>query len=374
MPTPQELALAKLRSLGTLSDPIPHSALLTPEDMQGGAPLSPGGPENTPDDASLSYLYKNNLNRELQNRTFAAARTGDTNEYGALKGMLGQNTADIESDPITQATVNLEKANTAGFPSPQAQAEGERQMTLKKLLAPIQETGKNQLAVEGAKSQSDMGLLKQKQQGDMEQQDRERKMNMELMDRSQGGQGGGMSSGTFKPSFNTKGQMSLSMTPVPAQTQVKEAAARDGLSQIPNFRTIVDTLDKKGLIGPIAGRGASALVSSGFDKYLMSPESAKAFTDFKGMLSFMKSNMAIVHGGARGGSSPALAARFDELTNPNQSAAGLSGGVDAIERWLTRYGHAQSSADLDAADAELGITPAGHSPTSSDDLGPGWGG
>ena len=77
--------------------------------------------------------------------------------------------------------------------------------------------------------------------------------------------------------------------------------------------------------------------------------------DFKTQASLVKSNMAMAHGGARGGASPALAARFDAMINPHQSAAALKGGLDAFERWLTAYAGAKNSAELDAADQALGV-------------------
>ncbi len=99
-------------------------------------------------------------------------------------------------------------------------------------------------------------------------------------------------------------------------------------------------------------------------------------------MSLVKSNLAMVHGGARGGSNQAMAERFDKLLNPMQSPAAMKGALDAFERWLTQYAGAQSSDELDAADLALGIAPGnsqgrgpatGSAGSSGADLGPDWG-
>ncbi len=158
----------------------------------------------------------------------------------------------------------------------------------------------------------------------------------------------------FRPTVSENG-ISFTGVEEPQQVRNQEHAAQVGLGGISALRNIVQTLDKHGSIGPIAGRTGEALTSSGLDAYLMSPEASQAFNDFKTQASLVKSNMAMAHGGARGGASPALAARFDAMINPHQSAAALKGGLDAFERWLTAYANAKNSADLDAADQSLGI-------------------
>jgi hypothetical protein len=189
-----------------------------------------------------------------------------------------------------------------------------------------------------------------------------------------------MGSGTtFRPNFNAKGEMSLSGVATPPAVLAQEHGAQVGLSQIPVLRSIIDTLDKQGSLGPVMGRAKDFATKQGLDALLMSPESSTAFNDFRNQLSLVKSNLAMVHGGARGGSNQAMAERFDKLLNPTQSPAAMKGALDAFERWLTQYAGAKSSDELDAADMALGIAPGnsqGRGPatgSSGADLGPDWG-
>ncbi len=170
----------------------------------------------------------------------------------------------------------------------------------------------------------------------------------------------------FKPTVSENG-ITFTGVEEPQQVRNQEHAAQVGLGGISALRNIVQTLDKHGSIGPVAGRFGEAATSSGLDSYLMSPEASQAFNDFKTQSSLVKSNMAMAHGGARGGASPALAARFDAMINPHQSAAALKGGLDAFERWLTAYANAKSSTDLDAADQSLGIGGQASSPDQYSD-------
>ena len=176
--------------------------------------------------------------------------------------------------------------------------------------------------------------------------------------------------GKMRMSINAKGEPTFAPpTAEPAQVMAQQHAAAVGLGGISALRNIVQTLDRHGAIGPTAGRLGELATSTGLDSYLpaslMSPEAAQAFNDFKAQASLVKSNMAMAHGGARGGSSPQLAARFDALINPHQSAAALKGSMDAFERWLTAYANAKNSSELDAADAALGV---GNEPATGADV------
>jgi hypothetical protein len=178
----------------------------------------------------------------------------------------------------------------------------------------------------------------------------------QLLETLGGGTPGASGSG-LRPAINAKGEVTFGAAPAPpAQVAAQQHAASVGLSQLPQMRQIIDTIDKQGHLGPVAGRLANAATQSGLDGVLYSPEASRAFNDFKTQASLMKSNMAMAHGGARGGASPQLAQRFDALINMNQTPAALRGGIDAFERWLTSYAGAKTSDELDAADSALGIT------------------
>lgn len=161
-----------------------------------------------------------------------------------------------------------------------------------------------------------------------------------LLDRYTGGGGQNAPAGGpvgMKPSVNAKGQVSFAPVMQPAQVQTQQHAAQIGLDELDKTSAMIDTLNQRGLIGPIEGRKNSALTTTGLDAYLMHPADAAAFSDFKNQLSLTKSNMGYVHGGTRGGSSQALLNRFDQLVNPNMSAAGMKGALSAYRNWLSEY-------------------------------------
>lgn len=88
-------------SLGT------RPGLLSAEDVAPRAPLTdltgePGGSSVPQDPQTLNLKYLNAMRNETEDRAFAAQRTGDVNEYGALRGLLSRNQRDIEENPITQ--------------------------------------------------------------------------------------------------------------------------------------------------------------------------------------------------------------------------------------------------------------------------------
>ncbi len=166
---------------------------------------------------------------------------------------------------------------------------------------------------------------------------------------------------------------------MPQQVQAQQHAAAVGLNMLPQTHQMVDTLDKMGAMGPVRSRVLSGATQTGLDPLAemlhMTPQgSGKLFNDFKTQLSLIKSNLAYAHGAARGGSSPAMQQRFDALLNPNQSRESLHGALNAAERWLTVYANAHpNSAELDKADAELGVTGGPYeAPTQGRDLGAGF--
>lgn len=270
-----------------------------------------------------------------------------------------------EQARIKGITDTNDTMNAYNRPDVTAQRQDDRAFQLAKATMPN---------VEAAKAQGANALALEEAKAKNEAQSREdvAKGNAALLQTINGGGGPSSSGTTMRPSFNAKGQMTLSGVPKPPQQISQEHGAQVGLSEIPKLRAILATLDKHGAVGPAAGRFGDALTATGMDKYFMAPEAARAFSDFKSQASLVKSNLAMVHGGARGGSNQAMAERFDKLINTAQSAAGMSGSLDAFERWLTKYANAQSSAELDAADAELGIPSAGGG-AAKPDLGADWG-
>lgn len=252
--------------------------------------------------------------------------------------------ADTQSTNQDVATYNRPDVTTI--------RQGKESDALKRLLLPVQAQGQNAIDLEHAKTA-----------GALQEQNAISKANAEFWKtQGGGGEGGGtgtpgVTPGTMKPAVDAKGRMSFSMVPTPPQQLSQEHGAQVGLSQIPTMRAMVADLGKSNDLGMVHGRMASALVSSGLDSILMSPGESEKFSQFKNQLSLMKSNMAMVHGGARGGSNVGMAQRFDQLANVNQSPAALTGAINTFERWLTQYAGAKSTAERDAADAEFGVGP-----------------
>jgi hypothetical protein len=276
---------------------------------------------------------------------------------GATNADVADETSQLAESPnfgtdAQEATKNVQATNAdvTTYNRPDVTARRNEDIATKKMLAiaPDVQKGQDALSLEALKGA--IGL---------KQTEAEQKPYNDYMAGQGAGAGGtggaGSMPGTFKPAFDTKGRMSMSMVPTPPQQISQQHAASVGLDQVGNLRKIVDTLDAHGAIGPVAGRYSSAATGSGLDSILMNPAAAKAFSDFKTQVSLAKSNMAMVHGGARGGSNVGMAQRFDQLMNVNQSKEGLIGSLDAFERWLTKYANAKSSTELDAADAEFGI-------------------
>lgn len=311
-------------------------------EMKRSLELQAGDPKHT---------FSGATNADIQDEQSSLDDSPDfgTAEVGRLKGITDTNDA----------------MSAYSRPDVTAQRQDDRAFQLTKATMPNVEAAKaqgvNALALEAAKAKNDTAEREDIRRG-----------NAALLDTINGGGGPSSSGTTMRPSFNAKGQMTLSGVPKPPQQISQEHGAQVGLSELPVLRNIVDTLEKHGALGPVAGRFGTAATTTGLDSLLMAPEASRAFSDFKSQLSLAKSNMAMVHGGARGGSNAAMATRFDQLLNPNQSPAAIRGGIDAFERWLTKYANAKSSAELDAADAELGIAPAaGAAPKM--DLGADWG-
>jgi hypothetical protein len=289
---------------------------------------------------------------------------------GATNADVADETSQLAESPnfgtdAQEATKNVQATNAdlTTYNRPDVTARRNEDIAMKKMLAIAPDVQKGQDALSLEKLKGALGLEQTKQ---------EQKPAEDYMARQAAGDpGGGIGTpGSMKPAFDAKGRMSMSMVPTPPQQISQQHAATVGLDQVGNLRHIVDTLDAHGAIGPVAGRYSSAATGSGLDSILMNPAAAKAFSDFKSQVSLAKSNMAMVHGGARGGSNIGMAQRFDQLMNVNQSKEGLIGSLNAFERWLTKYASAKSSAELDAADAELGIPiDTGGSSTPQDPAG-----
>lgn len=201
-------------------------------------------------------------------------------------------------------------------------------------------------------------------------------------DTGAGGAGGGQK--LELEGMNAEGIPTFKVDKAPQLIQTQQANATHGLEQIPGLRMMADNANQRGLIGPtmgpLMGQASGGSFPGNLLSYFTHPEDLRAFNNLKGGLQNIITSIASTVGSGRAASSPAILARFNALLNPNQSPDALRGGIDAAERWLTTYANAKNSAEMDAADASVGVTPgpyAASSPGSLQkgaDLGANWGG
>jgi hypothetical protein len=252
----------------------------------------------------------------------------------------------------------------------QSAADEQRAADLEKVLAPERLKTQGALALQSQTGQSALDLERQKEQGAQELANTESKNSRDSLAAITGtavgaGEGANPSAtgnGAYDihPTINDKGGMSIGMTPSKPAQQIEAQmhAAAAGASRIPFTRAMLDELDKQGAIGPFTSRVESGAAATGLDpltEYLgLTPKgSSQAFNAFKTQLSLTKSNLAYAHGAARGGSSPAMQARFDELFNPNQSPAALRGALDTAEQWLRMYSSAKTPEEYNSVHDQL---------------------
>lgn len=312
-------------------------------------------------------------------------------QLDSLSALLGDpmaaNAADLKKKGLNRNPANaaaLEaflgiKPSPYGFSSEadlQSAADAKRAGDISEKVAPIQATGANELAVEGAKTAGAQALEGQKAQAasalSAQEAAQGRQSLADIQGTSTAGQpmaARGTATGEgfdVKPSINTKGQVAVGLSPSKPAQQIEAQmhAAAAGASQIPITREMINQLESQGMLGPVVGRIESGSAATGLDPlaemlHLQPKGGSRAFNAFKTQLSLTKSNLAYAHGAARGGSSPAMQQRFDELFNPNQTPDALRGALDTAERWLQMYSSAKSPEEAKAIagqiDSELGV-------------------
>lgn len=206
-----------------------------------------------------------------------------------------------------------------------------------------QAAGAAQLAVEQERNRGALELQKQAQQNQAAEMAAEKAKGAE-----------------FEPHFDAKGGVSYTETRTPQLVQTQVNNATKGLSSVAATRQIADEVNRRGLLGPTMGplmnQATSGELPGSLLSYGMHADDLRAFNNLKGSLQEIQTAIASTLGSGRAASSPAILTRFKTLLNPGQNLSTLAGGIDAAERWLTTYANAKNSAELDAADAALGVT------------------
>lgn len=126
----------------------------------------------------------------------------------------------------------------------------------------------------------------------------------------------------------------------PAAIQQQRHNATNVLSHVADIEAEAQKINQLGLMGPVGGRwgdfmagtiGAGELAAG-------NPEAAELLGEFRTDVGLLKSGMAMVHGGARGGGSTGMAARMDALISSKTMDLPLFlGATKTFKKWLKTY-------------------------------------
>lgn len=126
-----------------------------------------------------------------------------------------------------------------------------------------------------------------------------------------------------------KAQTEFSQQGPTAATRTAGQAAGAVASHIPEFKTAVDNLARKGELGPLMGR-LNEFLTKGYGGN--DPDVANFLTTLK----LLKSGAVRAHFGARGGAQ--ILQSFDQTLNPAMTPQAIKGSIDAIGTFLNTYG------------------------------------
>jgi hypothetical protein len=143
--------------------------------------------------------------------------------------------------------------------------------------------------------------------------------------------------GTAKPIKGGTGEVIGAKEP--AQIATQKANAGNVRAHIADIAQQADQIDKMGLMGPVGGRWAAFLAGKvGSADLVADPAQQELLNEFRTNVGLLKSGMAMVHGGARGGGSPAIMGRMDALINADSMNMPLfKGSLKAFDKWLAQY-------------------------------------
>ncbi len=127
---------------------------------------------------------------------------------------------------------------------------------------------------------------------------------------------------------------------VSANVVTQRTNASNVRAHIAEINREAQQIDQLGLMGPVGGRWADFLagrVGAG-ELAAGDPTKAKLLGKFRADVGLLKSGVAMVHGGSRGGGSPAIAARMDALINADHMDLPLfEGATSSFDEWLKTY-------------------------------------
>lgn len=118
----------------------------------------------------------------------------------------------------------------------------------------------------------------------------------------------------------------------------QKAGADHALSMIGDVRALADEMDKRGLLGAIAGRGAELAAGSiKSEQVFKRPEDAQLAAQFFSEMGLLQKLTARVHGGVRAAASPLMAQQFDKILSGIGDRSILEGQLSAVEQVMKTY-------------------------------------
>jgi len=125
-------------------------------------------------------------------------------------------------------------------------------------------------------------------------------------------------------------------SPITTQMRTQANSASRVGSHVEDVQGLIDEADKRGLLGPALGRWSDFLAGSVGSTG--NPDDDFLLGELRMGLSNLKSGFAMVHGGARGGGSPGMAARWDKILNSGKmDKHELTGALTEMKKWLDSY-------------------------------------
>lgn len=140
--------------------------------------------------------------------------------------------------------------------------------------------------------------------------------------------------------------------------------AGSGLAIAGDVRAMLDEMDKRGMIGAIAGRGvelAEGKLKS--EQLFRNPDDAKLAADYFSTVSLLQKLAAKVHGGVRAGASPEMAKQFATIISGVGDRSIIEGQLGAVERILKHY--ADNPENPATLEIPGGTTPTAGNPANS---------
>ncbi len=140
------------------------------------------------------------------------------------------------------------------------------------------------------------------------------------------------------------------------RNKASNAIAALGVSQ--EIRAMVQELDKRGVLGPLAGRAAEIAAGTVKAEDLFPDKAtAKLVADYFSSVKLLSSLAAVTHGGARGGGSIQMVKQFEKVLSGTGDRSIIEGQLDALDRLMTHYKEHPRQPAAYGVDGTPGIEP-----------------